>query len=59
MLMLVSMTLTLMQGRSGLAKVKNQRSVISASKKAISIKTCYNDTGRCVCDLDFENVYMA
>ena len=38
MFMLVSMTLTLMQGHSGLAKAKTQRWIISTSKQAIRIK---------------------
>ena len=38
MLMLVSITLTLMQGHSGSAMAKNQRCMISATKQAISIK---------------------
>ena len=37
-LILVSMILTLMQGHSGLAKAKNQRWMLSATKQAISIK---------------------
>ena len=36
MLMLISMTL--MQGHSGLAKAKNQRCMLSAAKQARSIK---------------------
>ena len=36
--MLISMTLTLMQGHSGLAKAKYQRCMLSATKQAISIK---------------------
>ena len=35
MLQLVLMTLTLMQGHSGSAKVKNQRCMLSATKQAI------------------------
>ena len=37
-LILVLMTLTLMQGHSGLAKAKNQHWMLSATKQAISIK---------------------
>ena len=60
MLMLVSMTLTLMQGHSRSAK--NQRWIISTSKQAMSIKLATTVgllaefTWSC---LDFENVYMA
>ena len=38
MLMIISTTLTLMQGHSGLAKAKNQHCMLSATKQAISIK---------------------
>ena len=37
-LMLILMTMTLMQGRNGSAKAKNQRYMLSATKQAISIK---------------------
>ena len=56
MLILVSMTLTLMQGHSGSAKAKNQRCMLSATEP----KHCYNDMpflrDR---DLVFANVYTA
>ena len=51
MLMLVSMTLTLMQGHSGSAKAKIQQKVIS-----IKLVTM---VGHFLRDLDFANVYMA
>ena len=60
MLMLVLMTLTLMQGHSGSAKARNQRSMLSATKQAISIKLA-TKVGHFLrdLDLDFANVYMA
>ena len=51
MLMLIWMTLTLMQGHNGSAKVENQHCMLSATKQAISISIKL--------DLDFVNVYMA
>ena len=58
--MLMSITLTLMQGHSGSAKAKNRHWIISTTKQAISIKLApmvglFFFLG----DLDFENVYMA
>ena len=65
MLMLVSMTLILMQGHSGYkAKAQNQRPMLSATKKAISVKLA-TTVGLFfflfffLPDLDFENVYKA
>ena len=52
MLMLVSMTLTLMQGHSGSAKAKSQRWIISTSKQAISIKLA-TTVSQLLRDLDF------
>ena len=61
MLMLVSMTLTLMQGHSGSAEGKkfNFR-IISTSKQIISVKLA-TTVGHFLHDLhcDFENIYMA
>ena len=59
LLMLVSMTLTLMQGHSGSAKAKNQRCMLSATKQAISIELA-TTVGHFLLDLDldFANVYM-
>ena len=57
--MLVSMTLTLMQGHSGSANAKNQRSMLSASKQAISISAAaVGDYFLRDLDFDFANVYM-
>ena len=52
--------LTLIQGRSELAKAKNQRCMLSATQQAISIKLA-TTAGYVVrdLDLDFANVYMA
>ena len=60
MLVLVLKTFTLMQGHSGLAKLKNQRCMLSITKQAISIKLA-TTVGHCLhdLDLDFVNVYMA
>ena len=55
MLMLVSMILTLIQGRSGTAKAKNQRCMLSATKQAISIRLA-TTVGYVLCDPDFANV---
>ena len=52
------MTLTLIQGHSGLAKANNQHLIISTTKQAISIKLS-TMVGHFWRDLDFENVYMA
>ena len=38
MLMLVSITLTVMQGHGGSTKANNQRYMLSATKQAISVK---------------------
>ena len=61
MRMLVSMTFTFMPlGHRGSAKATNQRCLLSATKKAISIKLA-TTVGHFLCDLDhhFANVYMA
>ena len=58
MLMLVSMTLPLMQGHSGLAKAKDQRWIISTNKHAISTKLA-TTVGHFLRDLHFENVDIA
>ena len=57
-LMLVSITLTLMQGHSELAKATIQRCVLSATKQARSIKLA-TTVGNFLHDLglDFANVY--
>ena len=59
-LIIILMTLTLMQGHSGLAKAKNERCMLSATKQAISIKLA-TTVGHFLrdFDLDFANVYMA
>ena len=54
---LISMTLTLMQGDSGSAKVKNQCWIISTTKQATSIEA--TAVGHVLPELYFENVYMA
>ena len=59
-LMLVSMTLTLMQGHSASAEEVNQCSIICTTKQVINIKLA--TTVRYFLldvDCDFENVYMA
>ena len=60
MLMLVSITLTMMQGHSGSAKAKNQRCMLSATKQAIRIKLS-TTVGLFffLRDFDLSNVYMA
>ena len=56
LLMLVSMTLTLMQGHSGSTKANIQCWIISTAKQATSI-TLATTVGHCsFVDLDFENV---
>ena len=52
--MLVSMTLTLMQGHNGSAKA----TIIWTTKQAISI-TLATTLGHVLHDLDFENIHMA
>ena len=54
-LMLVSMTLTLMQGHSGSAEAKNQRCMLSATKQTISIKLA-TMVGHFLRELDFANM---
>ena len=56
-LMLVSMTLTLMQGHNGSAKAKSKRWIISTIKQAIRIKLATTVCLFFLYDLDFENVY--
>ena len=58
MIMLVLMTLTLMQGHNGSAKVTNQRCMLWATKQAIRIKRAAK-VGHFLRDLDFDfaNVY--
>ena len=58
MSMLVSMILTLMQGRSGSAKATNQDCMLSASKQAICIKLP-TKVGHFLRDLDLANDNMA
>ena len=53
MLMLVSITLILMQGHSGLAKVKNQYCMLSATKQAIIIQLA-TTVGHFFHDLDLD-----
>ena len=53
MSMLVSITLTLLQGHIGRQKKTNQRRIISATKQAISIELA-TSVGSCLHDLDFE-----
>ena len=57
--MLVLMTLTLMQGHSGLVNAKRQRCMLSATKHAIRIKLA-TAVGHFLHDLDFDfaNVYI-
>ena len=57
LLMLISMTLTLMQGHSGLAKANIQCLIILTTKQATHIKLA-TKVGQFLCELDFENVYM-
>ena len=60
MLVWVTLTLNLMQGHSGLAKAKNQRCMLSATKQVwISIKLA-TTVGHFLRDLnlDFENMYI-
>ena len=62
MLMLVSMTLTLLQGHSGSAKAKNQRCILLATEQAITIKLATTVSLIFLFflrDLDFANVSMA
>ena len=56
--MLVSMTLTLMQGRNVSAKTTNQRCMLSATKQAINKHKLAATVGQFLCDLDFVNVYV-
>ena len=58
MLTLVSISLTVTQDHSGSAKAKNQHWIILTTKQAISIKLATR-VGHFLCDLDFENIYMA
>ena len=51
--MLVSMTLTLMQGHNGSAKLKYQRGIISTTEQAIRIKLA-TTVDHNLCDLDFK-----
>ena len=53
MLMLVSMTLTLVQGHSGLAKAKHQHYMLSVTKQAIRIKLT-TTVGHLLGDLDLD-----
>ena len=60
MLLLVSMTLTLIQGHSGSANAKISVECSRANKQAIIISIKLAKTVRPVLrDLDFANVYMA
>ena len=59
MLTLVLMTLNLMQGHSWSAKANNQRSMLSATKQALSIKLSTTVVSRpFLCDLDFANISL-
>ena len=58
MLMLVSMTLTLMQGHGGSAKANILFLIVSLAKQATSVKLA-TTVGHFLRDLDFASVYMA
>ena len=57
MLMHISITLTLMQGHSGLVEAKIKCGIISTTKQRASIKLA-TTVRHLLRDLDFANVYM-